>query len=255
MGDLEGRPYLMIVVTFEMKLMWLALSFSATMALAQTADLVLRNGNIVTLEQNAPQAQGLAARGGRIVAVGSNKTVDALTGPSTRVIDLQGRLAIPGFIEGHGHFTALGASKMMLDLRGAKNWDEIVAMVAAAVRQAKPGTWILGSGFHQAKWDRTPEPNVRGFPVNESMSRVSPGNPVWLTHASGHAGFANAEALRLAGVDKNTPNPPGGEILRDAHGDPTGLMNEGAQEMIEHALDSSLAHRTASEAEAEIRQQ
>jgi predicted amidohydrolase YtcJ len=245
----------MIVVTFKTKLMWLALVLSAGTAFAQPADLVLRNGKIVTLEQSAPGAQGLAARGGRIVAVGSNKTVDALVGPSTRVIDLKGRLAIPGFIEGHGHFTALGASKMMLDLRGAKNWDEIVAMVAAAAREAKPGTWILGSGFHQAKWDREPDPNVRGFPVHESLSRVSPRNPVWLTHASGHAGFANAETLRQAGIDKNTPDPAGGEILRDSHGDPTGLMNERAQELIEHVLDSYRAHRPASEAEAEIRQQ
>ncbi len=245
----------MIVVTFEMKWIWLTLALSAGTALGQPADLVLRNGRIVTVEQSAPEAQGLAARGGKIVAVGSNRIVDALIGPSTRVIDLQRRLAIPGFIEGHGHFTELGASKRMLDLRGAKNWDEIVAMVAAAAQKAKPGTWILGSGFHQAKWDRTPEPNVRGFPVHQSLSRVSPRNPVWLTHASGHAGFANAEALRQAGVDKNTPDPAGGEILRDAHGDPTGLMNEGAQELIEHVLDSYRAHRPASEAEAEIRQQ
>ncbi len=228
----------MIVVAFETKLMLLFLGLSVAIAMAQPADLVLRNGKVVTLEQGAPEAQGLAARGGRIIAVGSNKTVDALTGPSTRVIDLAGRLATPGFIEGHGHFTSLGASKMTLDLRGAKNWDEIVAMVAAAAREAKPGAWILGSGFHQAKWDRTPEPNVRGFPVHQSLSRVSPRNPVWLTHASGHAGFANAEALRLAGIDKNTPDPAGGEILHDSHGDPTGLMNEGAQGLIEHALDA-----------------
>jgi predicted amidohydrolase YtcJ len=245
----------MIVVSFEMKVICLALGLSAGVALGQPADLVLRNGKIVTLEQSAPRAQGLAARGGKIVAVGSDQSIAALVGPFTRVIDLHGRLAIPGFIEGHGHFTELGASKMELDLRSAKNWDEIVAMVAAAAREAKPGTWILGRGFHQAKWDRTPEPNVRGFPVHQSLSRVSPRNPVWLTHASGHAGFANAEALRLAGVDKNTPNPPGGEILRDVHGDPTGLMNEGAQELIEHALESSRAQRPASEAEAEIRQQ
>ncbi len=245
----------MIVVTFDTKLRWLALGLSAGIALAQPADLVLRNGRIITLEQSAPEAQALAARGGKIVAVGSNKSVEALTGPSTRVIDLQGRLAIPGFIEGHGHFTALGASKMMLDLRGAKNWDEIVAMVAAAAREAKPGAWILGEGFHQAKWDRTPEPNVRGFPVHESLSRVSPRNPVWLTHASGHAGFANAEALRQAGIDKNTPDPAGGEILRDARGDPTGLMNEGAQELIEHVLDAYRARRPAAEAEGEARQQ
>ena len=245
----------MIVMTFEMKLRWLVLVLCTGTALAQPADLVLRNGKIVTLEQGAPTVQALAARDGRIVAVGSNKAVDALVGPSTRVINLSQRLAIPGFIEGHGHFTELGASKMMLDLRGAKNWDDIVAMVAAAAREAKPGTWILGSGFHQAKWDRPPEPNVRGFPVHASLSRVSPRNPVWLTHASGHAGFANAEALRQAGIDKNTPDPAGGEILRDAHGDPTGLMNERAQELIEHVLDAYRARRSAAEAEAEIRQQ
>ncbi len=246
----------MIVVTFEMKIMMcLAIGLSAGVAFAQPADVVLRNGRIVTLDKSTPEAQSLAARGGKIVAVGSNKTVDALIGPSTRVIDLQGRLAIPGLIEGHGHFTALGASKMMLDLRGAKTWDDIVAMVTAAAREAKPGTWILGSGFHQAKWDRPPQPNVRGFPVHDSLSRVSPRNPVWLTHASGHAGFANAEAMRLAGIDKNTPDPEGGEILRDAHGDPTGLMNERAQDLIQHVLDSYRARRTSAALEAELRQQ
>ncbi|MGP0070455.1 MAG: amidohydrolase [Bryobacteraceae bacterium] len=238
---------------------WLTVALSVGMAFAQpadqAADLVLRNGKIVTLEQNGPEAQGLAARGGKIVAIGSNKTVDALSGPSTRVIDLDGRLAIPGFIEGHGHLTELGASKMELDLRDAKNWDEIVAMVAAAARKAKPGAWILGSGFHQAKWDRTPEPNVRGFPVHQSLSRVSPHNPVWLTHASGHAGFANAEALRQAGIDRKTPDPAGGEILRDQHGDPTGLLNEGAQDLMDRVLDSYRAHRPAAEAEAELQEQ
>ncbi len=245
----------MILVTFETKMLWLALVLSSATVVAQPVDLVLHNGKIVTLEQSVPEAQALAARGGKIVAIGSNKTVDALIGPSTRVIDLRGRLAIPGFIEGHGHFTELGASKMTLDLRGAKNWDQIVAMVVAAAREAKPGEWILGSGFHQAKWDRAPQPNVRGFPVHASLSRVTPRNPVWLTHASGHAGFANAEAMRQAGIDKNTPDPAGGEILRDAHGDPTGLMNEGAQELIQHVLDSYRARRTPAEAEAETRQQ
>jgi hypothetical protein len=224
-------------------------------ARGESADLVLRNGRLVTLERSATEAQALAARGGNILAIGTNQKVAAFIGPSTRVIDLKGRLAIPGFIEGHGHFTALGASKMMLDLRGAKNWDEIVAMVAAAAKEAKPGAWILGSGFHQAKWDRAPEPNVRGFPVQESLSRVSPRNPVWLTHVSGHAGFANAEALREAGVNRDTPDPVGGEILRDRQGNPTGLLNERAQELVERVLDSYRARRSEAEAEAEIRQQ
>jgi hypothetical protein len=126
-------------------------------------------------------------------------------------------------------------------------------MVAAAAREAKPGTWILGSGFHQAKWDRPPEPNVQGFPTQEGLSRVSPKNPVWLTHASGHAGFANAEALRLAGVDRSTPDPVGGEILRDAHGNPTGLLNERAQELMEHVLDAYRARRSVAEKEAELK--
>ncbi|HEX5227867.1 MAG TPA: amidohydrolase, partial [Bryobacteraceae bacterium] len=246
-------------MAFETKIRWLPAIFfalcGAHTASGQAADLVLRNGNIVTVEQDAPRAQALAARGGRIVAIGSDKSVAASIGPNTRVIDLHGRLATPGFIEGHGHLTELGASKMMLDLRGAKNWDQIVAMVADAARKAKPGGWILGSGFHQAKWDRVPEPNVRGFPVNDSLNRVSPHNPVWLTHASGHAGFANDEALRQAGVNQDTKDPPGGEILRDSAGHPTGLLNEAAQNLVERALDAYRAHRPAADAEAELRDQ
>src|SRR5580700_9294873 len=222
---------------------------------AQPADLVLRYGKIVTMESSTPEVEALAARGGKVVALGTNQQIQSFVGPDTKIVNLRGRLAIPGFIEGHGHFMALGASKMSLNLRDVKNWDQIVAMVAAAAREAKPGTWIIGRGWHQAKWDPPPSPNVQGFPLHDALSKVSPHNPVWLTHASGHAGFANAEALRLAGIDKNTPDPAGGEILHDSHGDPTGLMNEGAQGLIEHALDASRARRPASEAEAELRQQ
>jgi predicted amidohydrolase YtcJ len=239
----------MIVDALKANCWFISIAVGMGMINAQPADLVLRNGRLVTLEQGGPEAQALAARDGKIIAIGSNRAITVLTGPSTRVIDLRGRLAIPGFIEGHGHFTELGASKMKLDLRDAKNWDQIVAMVAAAAREAKPGTWILGSGFHQSKWDRPPEPNVRGFPVHERLSSVSPRNPVWLTHASGHAGFANAEALREAGVTKDTPDPAGSEILRDSKGNPTGLLNEGAQELVERILDSR------SRGEAETRKQ
>jgi len=217
----------------------------------QPADLVLRNGRLVTVERNTPEVQALAARGGKIVALGANEQMQSWIGPSTRVIDLGGRLAIPGFIEGHGHFMALGASKMVLNLRDAKNWDEIVAMVGSVARVAKPGTWILGVGFHQAKWNMPPEPNVQGFPLNDGLSKASPRNPVWLTHASGHAGFANAEALRLAGIRKDTPNPPGGEILRDSKGNPTGLLNERAQELATRAVESYRSHLPPSELAAE----
>jgi len=138
----------MIVVAFDTKLISFAIGLCgmALAALAQPADLVLHHGKIIT-ESSATQAQAMAARGGKIVAIGSNKTVDALIGPATRVLDLHGRLAVPGFIEGHGHFTELGAARTMLDLRSAKSWDEIVAMVGAAAQKAKPGTWVLGTGF------------------------------------------------------------------------------------------------------------
>src|SRR5260370_21881879 len=222
---------------------------------AQPADLVLRNGKVITMEASAPQAQALAARGGKIVAVGTSQQMQSYIGPSTKVIDLGGRLAIPGFIEGHGHFMGLGSSKMILNLRDAKNWDQIVAMAAAAAREAKPGTWILGRGWHQAKWDPPPSPNVQGFPLHDALSKVSPHNPVWLTHASGHAGFANAEAMRLAGVDKNTPNPSGGEILKDQHGNPIGVFNERAQQIVSRALDNYRANLPAGERASQARQQ
>ncbi len=130
------------------------------------ADLVLRNGKVVTLDAAQPQVEAIAITSGKIVAIGSNAQIARQITPTTKVIDLNGRLAIPGFIEGHGHFMGLGESKMMLNLRDAKNWDQIVAMVAAAAKEAKPGEWIVGRGWHQEKWDARPQPNVNGFPVN-----------------------------------------------------------------------------------------
>ena len=233
---------------------WYFLPLTLRLLSAQPADLVLRNGKIVTLESTGT-VQALASRGGKIVSVGTNQEIQSYVGPSTKTIDLNGRLAIPGFIEGHGHFIGLGSSRMELNLRDAKNWDEIVAMVAAAAREAKPGTWILGRGFHQAKWDTPPSPNVLGFPVHDSLSKVSPHNPVWLTHASGHAGFANAEAMRLARIDKNSPDPPGGQILKDSQGNPTGLLNEKAQGLVNQALAAYRSKMSPAELEAEAQKQ
>jgi predicted amidohydrolase YtcJ len=196
------------------------------------ADLVLRNGKVVTLDAKNPQVEAIAITNGKIVAVGTNARMQREIQPSTKVIDLNGRLAIPGFIEGHGHFMGVGESKLMLNLREAKNWDQIVAMVAAAAKEARPGEWIVGRGWHQEKWDVRPQPNVNGFPVNTSLNAVSPNNPVMLEHASGHAAFVNEAALKTAGITRDTPNPPGGDITKDAAGNPIGLLNERAQGMI-----------------------
>jgi predicted amidohydrolase YtcJ len=217
------------------------------------ADLVLRNGKVVTMDSRHPTAQAIAVRSGKILALGSDAGMKTLTGPRTRVIDLNGRLAIPGFIEGHGHFMGVGESKVTLNLRNARNWDEIVAMVADAARNAPPGAWILGRGWHQSKWDKAPEPNIQGFPLHAKLSAVSPANPVWLNHASGHASMVNALALKEAEITAATPNPAGGEILKDANGQPTGLLQEKAQELLGPVYSAYLSKRTPEQAVADAR--
>src|SRR5579863_5976845 len=190
--------------------MRILLFFAATAAFAQPADLVLRNGKIVTMNAAAPVAEAIAVRGDKIAALGSNRDAPGWIGPRTKVIDLHGMLAIPGFIEGHGHFTGVGEFRMGLDLREARTWDDIVAQVGRAAKQAKPGEWIIGRGWHQSKWDHAPDPNVEGFPLHASLDKVSPNNPVLLTHASGHAAFVNAQAMEAAKLTRDTPNPAGG---------------------------------------------
>lgn len=211
---------------------------------SQPADLVLINGKIITMDESKPVVEALAIRQGRVLAVGGNKTIKSHISDSTKTIDLNGKLAIPGFIESHGHFNGLGYSKMQLDLMNVKNWDEVVDMVKAEVSKAKPGEWIRGRGWHQEKWDRAPEPNVDGLPFHDSVSRVSPENPVLLTHASGHSCFANAKAMELAGIDEKTPNPPGGEIVKDENGKPIGIFRETAQQLLRKARGDYLAKRT-----------
>ena len=203
----------------------------------EPADMVLLGGKIVTVAEPA-EVSALAVRDGKIIALGDDETIGPLVGEGTEVIELGGRLAIPGFIEGHGHFMGIGDSRIQLDLRVAQNWDDIVAMVEKAAAEAEPGEWIRGRGWHQDKWSAVPEPNVEGFPVHDGLSTVSPENPVLLTHASGHALFANAKAMELGGVDGSTEPPQGGEILLDAKGEPTGLLRETAQDLI-HAVRES----------------
>ena len=196
------------------------------------ADLVLRNGKIVTVDDSNPEVQAIAVKGDKIVALGSDAEIAKHIGSATKVIDLEGRFAMPGFIEGHGHFMGIGDSKMILDLTKPKNWDEIVAMVADAAKKAKPGEWIRGRGWHQDKWDKRPDPSVEDLPIHDALSRVSPDNPVILTHASGHGSLVNAKAMELAGIDPETPDPAGGEILRDKEGKPTGFLRETAQGLV-----------------------
>lgn len=198
------------------------------------ADLVITNGKVVTVDEKLPEARAVAVLGGKIIAVGSEMDIKRFVGRATEVIDLKGALAIPGIIESHGHFVSLGASKMILDLTKARSWDEIVAMVGEAAKAAKPGEWILGRGWHQEKWDRSPEPNIDGLPFHDVLSKAAPANPVLLKHASGHSSLANAKAMELSGLTAKTPDPKGGQIIRDAKGNPIGAFLENAQDLISY---------------------
>src|SRR5512138_487002 len=200
------------------------------------ADLILINGKIATVDAQVPSASWLAARAGRVQAVGADaKGFNRYVGPGTEIVDLGGAMAVPGLIESHGHFTGLGQSKMELDLTTARSWDDIVAMVAEAVKTAKPGEWITGRGWHQDKWDRVPEPNVAGLPYDDALSKVSPENPVLLVHASGHSALANAKAMELSNITDRTPDPDGGEIVRDPKGRAIGAFVDNAMGLVRSA--------------------
>lgn len=233
----------------------LLLSACSSSPAVEPASMVLRGGKIVTVDATRPEAQAMAVKGDRIVAVGSNDEIAKYVGQGTEVIELAGKTAIPGFIESHGHFTGLGQSKMSLDLMDVTSWDQIVAMVGDAAKQAKPGEWIQGRGWHQEKWTARPEPNVEGFPLHDALDKVSPDNPVILTHASGHASFVNARAMALAGITGKTPNPAGGEILKDKAGRPTGLLRETASGLVGAAMRAWRDQKSAEERMADARKQ
>ena len=232
-----------------MMLVVVSTSFSgcATDEVQELADVVLTNGKVVTVDDALPEAQAIAIRGDRIIAVGTNEEITALVGELTSTIDLAGRLALPGFIEGHGHYTSLGRSKTILDLTQVESWDEIVVMVADAVQSASPDQWIEGRGWHQEKWNEVPPGSVEGVPTHTTLSAVSNNNPVVLGHASGHAAFVNAYALELAGINNQTPDPPGGTIVRDADGSATGLLRENADGLVYRVVEKEKAQLSEAE--------
>lgn len=227
----------------------------AALSAAEDADLVLRGGTVITVDSNRPQAEAIAIRAQRIIAVGSAAEIAPFVGPSTKVIELAGRVAMPGFIEGHGHFLGLGDSKRKLDLARAKSWDDIIILVAEAAKKTPPGQWIVGRGWHQGKWQAPSQPHVQGYPIHAALSRVTPEHPVLLTHGTGHMVFANAKAMELAGVSKETAEIAGGEILRDSAGQPTGVFRENAMRPVRRAHERSLANRSPEERLQDLREE
>ena len=207
---------------------------------SQKADMIIHNGMIYTMNDLNPTAEAVAVSSGKIIALGKYTDLDPLITPRTKIINLRGATMTPGIIEGHGHFYGLGLAKMQLDLSKTESYQDLIDMVSDAVENSKPGEWILGRGWHQSKWNDDKNDFVKGFQTHERLSEISPNNPVWLKHASGHAGFANQKAMDIAGVNKETEFGFGGEIIKDLSKKPTGVFNERAQGLISEKVENNL---------------
>ena len=195
------------------------------------ADVVFKNGNVYTVDSKTPRAEAIAVTKDRIVFVGSNADAQKLVGPKTRVVDLKGNTVLPGFADAHQHLSGVGFREMTLNLEGTTSLEDFLAKVKARVAQAKPGEWVTGRGWIETHW----QPPV--FPTRWDLDKVAPNNPVIFGRADGHGSVANSAALNLGGINKDTPNPFGGEISKDKQsGEPTGMLLDSAQGLVRRRI-------------------
>ena len=195
-------------------------------------DLIIFNANIWTVDSENPKTEALAITDGKITHTGKSDEILKLKSETTKEIDAKGAFVMPGWIEGHGHFSGLGKSLQNLNFLKSRNWDEIIAMVGEKAKTLEPGEWIEGRGWHQEKWDKIPDINYHGYPNHQDLTEISPNNPVILYHASGHSLFANQKAMEISGINRESGNPVGGAIVKDGNGDPIGVFEERAMYMI-----------------------
>ena len=204
----------------------------------QSADLVLTNGRIYTVDNARPVVSALAVRDGHVLFIGSDAEAKVFARPSTRVLDLHGAAVYPGFTDAHAHLLGLGVTLRRVNLAGSTSYDEVISRVQAFEKNVKPGEWILGRGWDQNRWP------VKEFPTQDALSRAFPNNPVVLTRIDGHALLANARAMQLAHVTANTPDPAGGRVIRDAAGAPAGVFVDNAQSLITRAIPAATRAET-----------
>ena len=198
-----------------------------------SADLVLTNGRIYTVDNARPIVSALAVRGGRVVFVGSDAEAKALAIPSTRVIDLRGMTVVPGIVDAHAHLLGLGYMLQSANVAGSTSYQEVIDRVRAWAKDVKPGAWIVGRGWDQTRWAS------REFPTHEALSRAFPSNPVVLERVDGHALLANTKAMELAKITAATAEPSGGRIVKLASGSPSGVFIDNAQSLIRRAIPAA----------------
>lgn len=206
----------------------------------QKAELIIHNAFVYSVDKNESEFQAIAISNGIINLLGTDEEVLKLAGDSTKIIDANGAFVMPGIIEGHGHFSGMGQSLMNLNFLRSKSWDDIVKIVEERIKTAQKGEWIVGRGWHQEKWEESPHDHIHGYPRHFDLSAISKDNPVLLVHASGHGLFANEKAMEIAGVSKETPNPTGGEVVRDENGNAIGMFEERAMSVIRSAYGEYL---------------
>jgi hypothetical protein len=213
-----------------MKIFWISMALASTLGAQSFADLILTNGKIWTVNSAQPQAEAVACIGSRIVAVGSAAEIHKWAGPSTQTIDLAGKLMVPGFNDAHVHFYAGGAHLASVKLRDAESETVFRNRIQAYAAKLPKGRWILGGDWDHENW--TPA----RLPTRQLIDEAAGDHPVFINRLDGHMSLANTIALKLAGVDRNTPDPPGGAIVRDANGEPTGVLKDAAMDAVERVI-------------------
>lgn len=205
------------------------------------ADLILFHAYVYPVTGDPIENGAVLISKGKILAIGQSDSLrKEWKNAVSQTIDCQGGFLMPGFIEGHGHFSSMGFNLINVDLMETHSWNEIIDSVAIRVSNAKPGEWITGRGWHQEKWRVPVDRNVNGYPYNDLLSRISPNNPVLLGHASGHSLIANEAAMKIAGISKETPDPVGGHIVRDNSGIALGVFEERAMDLIKKPYQEHL---------------
>ncbi|MBM4168374.1 MAG: amidohydrolase [Ignavibacteria bacterium] len=230
----RAKYFVLFLLVFVLSL-WLYFFFSTT-----DANTIYVNAKIYTMDGENGIAEAMAVGGNKIIGIGSRDDIERkFRAPAT--VDLQGRTVVPGLIDAHAHLLSLGISKLTVDLVGTTSTDTIVQRVKDRVARVEAGQWVRGRGWDQNDW------SVKSFPTHRTLDRVSPSNPVYLTRIDGHAAWVNKKALEIAGITRATPDPPGGKIIRDGRGNPTGVLIDAAMRLVSSKMPS-ISHAEIQEA-------
>ncbi|NHZ86965.1 MAG: amidohydrolase family protein, partial [Planctomycetia bacterium] len=193
---------------------------------SKTADLVIIGGKVATVDNNFSIAEAVAVQDDKIIFVGASEDAKKYINSKTKVIELNGELVLPGLIDSHGHLTGYGKSLEHIDLVGTNSFQDVLNLVKEKVKTVEPGEWIRGRGWDQNDWE------IKEFPHHQALSMITPNNPVMLSRIDGHAILANQQAMEIAGIDSNTPDPDGGKIFHESNGKPTGIFLDNAEVLI-----------------------